>query len=72
MPRGMKDFREAARRAIAERSEPWSGAPDAMAALSVIVKESMRAQFNDWVRKIGRTNAERLWRDHFPGEDIPK
>lgn len=68
----MSDFTEAVKRAVKERSEPYSGSAEGLSALSAMVRASMRAQFDDWVRKVGRTNAERLWLDHFPGESIPK
>lgn len=68
----MSDFTEAVKRAVKERSEPYSGSTEGLSALSAMVRASMQAQFNDWVRKVGRTNAERLWSDHFPGESIPK
>lgn len=58
-------------RAIKERSEKGVTDPTALSAMNNIVRQSMRAQFDDWVRKVGRDNAERLWSDHFPGESLP-
>ncbi len=66
------DYTDAIGRCIRERSEKGITDPTALSALNNIVRQSMRAQFDDWTRKVGRDNAERLWRDHFPGEQIPE
>lgn len=58
-------------RAIKERGEKGITDPTALSALNNIVRQSMHAQFDDWTRKVGRDNAERLWCEHFPGEPLP-
>jgi hypothetical protein len=61
----------AALRALGERGERGITDPTALSALNNIVRQSMRAQYDDWVRKVGKTNAARLWSEHFPGEQLP-
>lgn len=58
-------------RAIKERGEKGITDPLALSALGRMVDDSKRATFDDWIRKVGRDNALRLWRDHFGDEAIP-
>lgn len=58
-------------RALAERGEKGITDPQALSALNAMVRQSMRAQWADWVRKVGRDNAARLWREHFGNDAIP-
>lgn len=58
-------------RALKERGEKGITDPQALSALNAMVRQSMRAQWADWVRKVGRDNAARLWREHFGAEPIP-
>lgn len=68
----MTEYTDAVLRALKERGEKGITDPTALSALNNIVRQSMERQFADWIRKVGRTNAERLWSEHFPGEPLPK
>ena len=65
------EFTDSVLRALKERGEKGITDPIALSALNNIVRQSMRAQFDDWTRKVGRDNAERLWREHFGSEKLP-
>lgn len=65
------DYTDAISRCIRERSEKGITDPTALSALNNIVRQSMRAQFDDWARKVGRDNAVRLWCEHFGDEALP-
>jgi hypothetical protein len=67
----MTEFTDSVLRALKERGEKGITDPTALSALNNIVRQSMRAQFDDWTRKVGRDNAERLWREHFGIEPLP-
>lgn len=67
----MTEFTDSVLRALKERGENGITDPLALSALNNIVRQSMRAQFDDWTRKAGRDNAERLWHEHFGSEPLP-
>lgn len=67
----MTEYTDSILRALNERGEKGITDPTALSALYSVVRQSMRIQFEDWTRKVGRDNAIRLWREHFGDEAIP-
>lgn len=65
------EYTDSIERCLRERGEKGITDPLALSALNNIVRQSMRAQFDDWIRKVGRDNAVRLWREHFGEEPLP-